>query len=153
MITTELVQSLGFVGVSVAASIAFGGLLSLSPVRRNLDAVTYTRVQQRFIKAVDGLMKAIYPISLIATLVAIVLVRHHSTVLGWTIAGFALLLGAFIDTMAFDLPLNKEFLGWSADTPPTTWQATRARWERVNMIRALLLAGAVVCLYLAALLG
>ena len=148
----HLFHCLSFVFTLVVFSVAFGGLLSLSPVRKKLSAQAYTEVQQLFIKAVDPVMKASYPIALISSLVVVYLVRHEGRAFGLSLAGFLLLLVAFIVTMAVDLPLNKRFLSWDKANPPADWQAVRTRWENMNVLRAVLLLASVVCLYLSILL-
>jgi uncharacterized membrane protein len=148
----QVVQLVSFLSVTTITCVAFGGLISFSPVRKQLSARLYTEVQQRFIRAVDGFMKVLYPIALVATLGAVILLWGDGSRADWTIVGMVMLFAGFLTTIMLDLPLNKEFLGWSATNPPQNWEQIRAKWESINKLRALLLLAATVSLYLAGLL-
>jgi uncharacterized membrane protein len=46
-----------------------------------------------------------------------------------TVAALALLVLVFGLTLAVNLPINSDQLGWNAQSPPSDWAAVRDRWQ------------------------
>ncbi|MBC8162087.1 MAG: hypothetical protein H7Z42_12810, partial [Roseiflexaceae bacterium] len=65
----------------------------------------------------------------------------------WTLAGTAAYIGMLGITLV-ELPINKQTLDVSLDTPPADWPATRMRWEYFNRLRTLCEVIGWGCLYL-----
>jgi hypothetical protein len=51
-------------------------------------------------------------------------------------ATLAFLAGPILTSRFAAEPLYDVMLGWDADDPPPDWQAARARYYRINVVRA-----------------
>ena len=76
--------------------------------------------------------------TLLAPVVALILLREHTdTAMFWlTLAGWlAFFAGPILGSRFVAEPLYDVMLSWDAHQPPADWQATRARYYRINAIR------------------
>jgi hypothetical protein len=131
--------------VAVLSTGLFSGLLVyivglFQPLLTELTAAEFTVVMGRFLPAArKNLLNYLFTLtSLLAPVVALVLLRDHTgSAMFWlTLAGWlAFFAGPILGSRFVAEPLYDVMLGWDASDPPPDWQATRARYYRINAIR------------------
>jgi len=138
-------------GLFAGLMVTFIGIIDR--VLAGLAAPEYVRVMQGLIKAADIPPVAPAPImiGLIAGgIAAWRLRRGGGSAYRLALAGFlVLLLGAFVVTMAGNLPLNMAILKWDPAAPPADWAAARDRWHNFSIVRTAASVASFVCFLLA----
>ncbi len=95
-------------------------------------------------------MLATMPASIVSGLQALSMMPRRRGPAFWLTAGGTLgMVGAFVTTL-IELPLNRQTLTSSADSPDE-WLRNRGTWVRFNHLRTLLEVGSWACLCLGAL--
>jgi uncharacterized membrane protein len=106
-----------------------------------LDGSQFTSVMDRFLPAArKNALNYLFTLTgLFAPAVALVLLRDHvGSAMFWLTAAatVAFLCGPILTSRYAAEPLYDVMLGWDADEPPPDWQAARARYYRINAVRA-----------------
>src|SRR4028119_1824936 len=78
---------------------------------------------------------------------------RHGTSFRLTLAGMSCFVAMLIVTFGGNMPINREVLELSPDSPPPNWQQLRTRWDRFHTLRNLLNIAGLSCLILGALVG
>ena len=65
----------------------------------------------------------------------------------------ALWLLSIIGSLLLEVPINSRIAGWTWDTRPADWAATRQTWDTRHLARVVLLLAALICLVSACLVG
>ncbi|WP_062214079.1 DUF1772 domain-containing protein [Streptomyces sp. NBRC 109706] len=74
------------------------------------------------------------PLTAIATAVALLALGHRAAAFVFVAAGVSYAVGAFLPTVAVNVPLNEALANGTAD-PATLWHDFAPRWTRFNALR------------------
>lgn len=112
------------------------GILVFELSLRGFDGSVYAQTQQVTLVALPVLASVLLFPALISTGILTALhARRRSSVFWLTLAALALLLFAFVVTLAVNVPINLAEGGWSVSSPPADWAATRDRWQLGHAVR------------------
>jgi hypothetical protein len=156
MIMTHLL-----LGTVVLSTGLFTGLLMtvkffFERALRDLSGSEFALVMQRFLKITrtHPLNYAMVLTSGIAPVAVLVMLRESagSTAFVLTEAGLlAFWCGSILPSTFIAQPLYRIFISWEIDAPPQDWREARDRYFRVNVVRGLGSAVALVCFVIAAM--
>ncbi|MFC5140658.1 hypothetical protein ACFPK1_20645 [Actinomycetospora rhizophila] len=148
-----MLAAIGLLAAVVATALWSGLLLMLTtvlhPLYTGLDASGYARGMQRFLPIAQrsptnyGLVIAM----VVAPVVALVGLwgEPDGTPFLLTTLGLAVIVAGPLLTSRFGAEPNYAvILAWAPDAPPNDWRQVRARWLRLNWIRAAATWGALV---------
>jgi uncharacterized membrane protein len=130
----------------------FGGWVAVHPALNTLPLSAHIAAEQAVVRR----YKAIMPLWMMSAIVSAipVLVRVHnrrSPAFRLTLAGMICFLAMLTVTFRGNMPINKEILLLSPETPPANWYHLRKRWDQFHTLRNLLNIVGLSCLILAAL--
>ncbi|UED87224.1 DUF1772 domain-containing protein [Streptomyces profundus] len=74
------------------------------------------------------------PLTAIATALALLALGHRAAALAFVAAAVTYAVGAFLPTVAVNVPLNEALATGTAD-PATSWQDFAPRWAHFNALR------------------
>lgn len=117
---------------------------------RGFGSTVYTQVRLVELDSLDRLAVATLVPALIATAVLVYRTFRTNT-RWWSVAALALLLFILVLTLAVNLPINSDQLGWDVQSPPSDWESVRDRWQIAHAVRTVAASGAFIALALAAL--
>lgn len=63
-----------------------------------------------------------------------------------TVTALALMLTVVVTTVAFNVPINNDQLGWDVQAPPADWADVLNRWQIAHAVRTAAAALALGCL-------
>ncbi|WP_051267309.1 anthrone oxygenase family protein [Nakamurella lactea] len=133
--TIVRVVSLLFTGVFAGFLL---GVLVLENSLRGYDAAIYTQVRLVELDSLDTLATVTLIPALVCTAIAGVLAVRAKSRDRWLLAAaFALLLVVFVTSLAINVPINGDQVGWSVQTPPSDWASVRDRWQLAHLVRTL----------------
>lgn len=151
MSTLTAVQVVALLSTGLKAGVLFGDRIGPRFARPELSPSSFVRFQQVQLRYWEKFMPALSGIGLISNLVWLLLIWPEIGNIGFTLVAVATI--AFTSSIVFAvagcLPINKQLMKWSVSSPPSDVMKTWVRWERVNDIRAFLVAIAFVCVVLA----
>jgi uncharacterized membrane protein len=132
----------------------FGGWVAVHPALSTLPPAAHIAAEQAVVRR----YKAIMPFWMTAVIVSAfpVLGRvedRRGTSFRLTLAGMSCFVAMLIVTFGGNMPINREVLELSPDSPPPNWQQLRTRWDRFHTLRNLLNIAGLSCLILGALVG
>jgi uncharacterized membrane protein len=133
--------------VGVVAGIFVATQLGQVRVQRTLAARDFTLVKHSFEIALGRIMPALVVAAGFSLVVALALAITATdlVVLLLTMAALALWIAVVIVTLVFNAPVNAQAARWHPDSPPTDWEALRARWHLGQTIRTPLAVASFVC--------
>ena len=141
--------SLLFTGLALGG--AFGHLLEMSN-KLALDKEEYLFVQQRLYEGFGRVLGNVELGALVSTILVLVLVRKRRGAFLWTLLGAVLIVAALAVWQIWVGPVNTEVDAWTTvASMPANWGELRSSWEYGHAARAVLFAGAFVCLLVAVL--
>ncbi|HWD26957.1 MAG TPA: anthrone oxygenase family protein [Rhizomicrobium sp.] len=118
--------------------------IGIRPALGRLEASLQIPLRQALIRR----LRVLVPILIFATLAAGVFAWHAAPGT-LRLAGPAALLALIAVTLGGTVPINKAALAWNPAVPPSGWQESVRRWERLDIIRCWL-ALAAFALFIAA---
>lgn len=134
---------------SLVVAVFWGTWFSLSRSIADLSADTFLEVGRTMIANLGGPMSLLMPATVLATLVLMVMLarRRQKAAATWTTLAFFLLVASMVITLAVNVPIDQKIHAWTTVTLPSTWEATRDRWEFYHTIRTFLSLGGLICLF------
>ena len=151
-----------FLGAAVFSTGLFTGLLMtvlffFERALKDLSGSEFTLVMQRFLKITrtHPLNYAMVLTSGLAPVAVLVMLRESpgSLAFGLTAAGLlAFWCGSMLPSTFLAQPLYGVFMSWEIDAPPHDWGEARNRYFRLNVVRGLGSALALVCFIIAAMI-
>ncbi len=147
-------QTATFLGLLFGA-LVMGSMFAVWQLFRpgDVGAAEYLLLQQRAIRAFNGLLPALGLSTIVMILISCWLSRDEANRL-WLLLGAALcfVVAGFI-TRFLNQPINAKIVTWTIDTLPADWTDLRDSWWHWHTIRLSAGAGGFVLLIAAALLG
>ncbi len=146
MVALTIVRVVAVVCIGLTAGIYFGYRAGAFYAVQRLSASSFLQFQQvlhvHFAKFMPPLVLA----ALVAALTWLWMVRSGSApVEFWLIAISALeIVAVAVMTRAVNVPLNNQLMTWKIESPPDNLREIWAPWDRVNTIRTLLAAAALI---------
>lgn len=139
-------------GTMVGNEFAVGAFVH--PKLCQLDDHTHTRSAKVLAQTYGHVMPAWYAITLVLN-IAVVLTIPTSWSVPWLLACisavfFAVTIGFTIILM---VPINNRVSAWDLDELPSNWQEQRQRWDRLHVVRVIILLVAFTLLILSVVLG
>lgn len=140
--------------VSIVASGLFAGLMLtlvviLERMWRAMSVTGYIHTMQSFLPIAKGnpIITLITLLPIVAPIPALIELNTASarTLFILALIGLVLACGPLLVTLRFNFPIYDAMMGWQADRPAQDWQAVRARFFRMNLIRLSLAFAAMVC--------
>ena len=149
--TLKIVRFVSLLLAALALGGAFGHLLEM-PNKLALDKEEYLFVQQRLYEGFGRVLGNVELGALISTIFVLVLVRKRRGAFLWTLLGAVLIAAALVVWQVWVGPVNAEVDAWTTmASMPADWDELRNSWEYGHAARAVLFAGAFVCLLVAML--
>jgi uncharacterized membrane protein len=110
-----------------------------------LSPQTFLAVGHEMIRNLGGPMAILLPLSLLSALVTLALLWPHrdAAAFWWMAAGFLLMVGALVVTLAVEVPIDNRIQAWTVATLPGDWRSIQSRWELWHTIRTFLSIAAV----------
>lgn len=109
------------------------------PAKTAYDAGLWLHLLQTLYPPGFGTAGAVFEVaSLVSVAILVVLVRHRSPALGWTLVGAACLVASHALFWLRVAPVNTTLLPLTADTLPPDWMRLRDQWEHTHALRAVL---------------
>jgi len=145
----KTVQFIDLLLYSLVVAVFWGTWFSLSRSIADLSADTFLEIGRTMIANLGGPMSILLPAAVLGTLVLVVLLarRHERVAATWTSVAFVLLVTSMVTTLAVNVPIDQEIQAWTTTTLPSTWEATRDRWELFHTIRTFLSLAGLLCLF------
>jgi len=142
--------SLAFTGLFAGFLV---GILVFELSLRRFDGSVYAQTQQVTLVALPVLASVLLIPAIITTgALAASALRMPDRAFWLTVVAFAMLLIAFVVTLAVNVPINLAEGDWSVTSPPADWAAARDRWQIGHAVRTIA-ALAAFCLLAAAALA
>ncbi|WML89850.1 hypothetical protein RCF98_12815 [Thiothrix lacustris] len=138
LIVPQLLATL-LLGILCGVFAAF--TLDVTPALQQVDATTYTHVQQHLNQTPRNLGFAVLFFG--ATLFPFVSAgmaawqSQRRVALYWLIIALVHFIGVYWVSIVINIPLHQETMGWNPAAPPTDWQSSRESWANGNLIRTL----------------
>ncbi len=142
----RVAQATTIVLFALVMGVFWGTWFSLSRTMDQLSGETFLAVGHQMIRNLGVPMAILMPLALLGALIALVLLwpRRRQAAFRWLLAGFVLMVGALVVTLAVEVPIDNRIQAWTAATLPADWRAIRAHWELFHTIRTFLSIAAVV---------
>jgi uncharacterized membrane protein len=155
MRTRGLLQGLTIVLFALVMGVFWGTWFSLSRTMHQLSADTFLAVGHEMIQNLGAPMAVLLPIALLSALVTLALLwrDRSSAAFWWLLAGFVLMVGALVVTLAVEVPIDNEIKVWTAPTLPADWRSIQSRWELFHTVRTFLSIAAVIAATVSAVSG
>jgi uncharacterized membrane protein len=152
---TRLLQGLTIVLFALVMGVFWGTWFSLSRTMHQLSADTFLAVGHEMIQNLGGPMAVLLPIALVSALVTLALLwrDRRSPAFWWLLAGFLLMVGALVVTLAIEVPIDNKIKVWTAATLPVDWRSIQSRWELFHTVRTFLSIAAVIAVTISAVSG
>ena len=129
-----------FVNLLLASTLTgneVGTLVAIHPALRTLPMPAQVEAEQAVTRRYGAIMPALMTSVIASCFPTLRLTRGRESA-ACTLAGavcYAVMLGV---TLLGNVPLNRQTLQASPQSPPADWLDLRARWERFHMLRVLL---------------
>lgn len=155
MRTRGLLQGLTIVLFALVMGVFWGTWFSLSRTMHQLSADTFLAVGHEMIQNLGAPMAVLLPIALLSALVTLALLwrDRSSAAFWWLLAGFVLMVGALVVTLAVEVPIDNKIKVWTASTLPADWRSIQSRWELFHTVRTFLSIAAVIAATVSAVSG
>src|SRR5215470_2054780 len=130
----------------------WGTWFSLSRTMDRLPPGTFLADGQQMIHNLARPMAILMPVAVLCALVALVLLwaPRPTPEFWWMLAGFVLMLGALVVTVAIEVPIDNKIKTWTVATLPADWRSIQSRWELYHTVRTFLSIGALVAVTVSA---
>jgi uncharacterized membrane protein len=120
----------------------WGSWIGLSRFMDTLTPATFVEVGHVMMEGYGPIMSVLMPATLLATLVAGILVYRRNPLAGFlTLAGFVCVAGATAITLIVNVPIDEMMAGWTVATLPADWTQIRDRWETFHTARTFVTLG------------
>ena len=129
----------------VLAGVLFAVQIAQIPVQRGLGARDFVLVKSRFEQQYGPKMPAVVVATLLAPVVIYVAAGGWSTALVLVVIGHVCSAAVLAVTAIYNLPVNRQAIGWDPERPPADWEALRDRWHLGNAIRLPISVAAFGC--------
>jgi hypothetical protein len=134
---------------SLVVAVFWGTWLGLSRSIADLSAATFLEVGRTMIANLGGPMRILMPSAVVATFALVVLLarRHERFAATFGTLALVLLVTAMAITLLVNVPIDRQIRGWTTETLPPAWEATRDRWEFYHLTRTLVSVTGLACLF------
>ncbi len=109
----------------------------IHPALNALPFEANIRPEQAIVRRYGRFMPALMLLT-IASGILVLSLRPQSPSFALTLAGVVCLVLMLAVTLAGNVPINRQILAATPDTPPPTWWSLRRRWDRLHAVRVLL---------------
>lgn len=135
----------------LVVAILLGTRLAFSPTMKSLPATEYVRVQQSVNATLGPLMPVFMVLAVLSVIpvLALLIRDRRSPDFALTLAGALCFVALTATTLVFNVPINAQVDGWSAESPPADWERLRDRWEAFHSVRTVLGTVGLLSLFLA----
>ena len=139
---------------ALAGGMFWGPWLALTYSIDTFEPAVLLAICDRLNRNMAAVMTWLLPAALLGTGPVLWLAwGRHPTTFYLTLAGAGCYLLALAVTMAVEVPIVKQIVGWRADALPANWQALRDRWAAFHVVRVVAAVAGLVCLVAGALAG
>lgn len=137
MTALQVVRAIAVVCSGFLAGIYFGYRVGVYPALQGLAASNFVQVQRVVQTRSVNILNVLLLISLVTSVTWLVMIwAQFGSEEFWLIAasccGIALVVAM---TRAVSIPLNRQLMGWSIESPPGNFRDIWASWDRINTIR------------------
>ena len=133
------------VTIGLLAGIFIGDRAGTHYARADLSPSSFVQFQQAIHRRFVRFMPFLVLTALLANLAWLFLMPSHGATEVWLVAGATGGIAVIaVMTRLVNVPLNNQLMTWSVAAPPPNCRELWAPWERVNTLRALLAAGALI---------
>lgn len=136
---TAVPQFLAVIFLGLMCGFCSAYVLDVGPALQQLDASTYTQIQQKLDQTIHNTSFALlffaatlFPF-LSAALAAMQRQRHLA--LYWLLVALLHFLGVYWVTVVTTIPLHQDMLTWTVNAPPADWIASASSWQTSNTVR------------------
>ena len=138
MSKSSLVRSIRFLSLTFGGLFAgfLVGVLVLESSLRHYGRFVYAQVRQVELDRLDTLASlTLIPALITTTIVVAFAIKSRGRVFWLTLTALILLVGVFVTTLIFNLPINTDQAGWNVQAPPADWADIRDRWQIAHVVR------------------
>ena len=134
-----LPQALAVVALGLSAGWFLGLSNDLVPALAQLDASSYTQIQQKLDQSTQNVgFTALFFAATLLPFLSAALAAFNSqrrTALFWLLVALLHFLGVYWVSIVTNLPIQQDIMAWSVTAPPADWQSLRNTWQTGNQIR------------------
>jgi uncharacterized membrane protein len=136
----HVVPVVSIVLTGLAAGVFLGHKMGISIARHKLSPQSFVQLGQSFHVYFARVMPILTIGAVLASILWSVLLRSTwRTVHFWLILGASIeMLSAVVLTRAVNIPINKQLMSWSTETPPANVKEIWEPWEKAHTIRTIL---------------
>ena len=147
MTPVVLARLIALVATGLIAGIFLGHRAGVSRASARLHPSSFVQLQQIIHQTFVRMMPPLVLAAVLGTVTWTVLARTRAPIAAfWLLvsASVALVIAAGL-TRAINIPINRQLMTWSSETPPGDVAQIWDRWERVHSVRTALAIIAFVC--------
>ena len=127
-----VIRSASLVVAALVVGAMFGIWLGHNPA--TLSAGAYVEQQQEAIRSMNVTMPALGALAIVLALLSAAKTPGGRARM-LVVAGALCLVASGVVTRFRNQPINRVVMAWSAQAPPTEWQALRDEWWRWHVVR------------------
>jgi len=147
-VTTIALETLGVLLAGLLAGEEFVVRYGVQPAISSLDDRPHILARQALVRR----LRVLVPIIMIPTVlvgVAVLVVAGTGDGIGFRWAGVFALVAFVLFSFLGTVPINIQVNDWLVDSPPSDWQATVRRWQRIDVFRSSAAILAFICFLIA----
>ena len=145
--TVRIAQFMNVLLFALVMGVFWGTWFSLSRSIASIGPETFLEIGHTMIANLGGPMSVLMPAALVSSVLLLILLfpQRGGAAFWLTLAGFVLMGGALVITLAINVPIDAQISQWTPTTLPADWGHTRERWELYHTIRTFVSIGALGC--------
>jgi uncharacterized membrane protein len=149
---TRVVQIATVVLFALVMGVFWGTWFALSRTMDRLSPQTFLAVGREMIHNLAVPMSILLPAAMLSALVALALLwsPRPTPQFWWMLAGFLLMAGALVVTLAVEVPIDNKIKIWTVATLPADWRSIQSHWELFHTVRTFLSIAALVAVTVSA---
>jgi uncharacterized membrane protein len=139
-----VVRFVALLSTGLLAGIFLGYRTGATFALPKLPASSFVQFQQVIHKYYVRVLPILQIMAVLGTLTWLLLLRSSARSFGFVLIALAAAgtVCVFVLTAAFNVPINKKLMTWSASAPPANMTEIWRPWDRVNTVRTILAVGA-----------
>jgi hypothetical protein len=146
--TLKILQIISIVLSALVAGMFCGPWVALTRSINTFKPDVFLAIVHRMNRNMAQVMTMLMPAALLSILpVLFISYNERAKTFFLTLIGFGLFFVALLVTVLVEVPIVKQFEGWTVSTLPDNWEQLRDRWGAFHLIRIVAsLAGLVLLL-------